>query len=97
MTKNKGLSVFGILNKCKTQVGKQMMRKWFLRPLQDQKMLNDRLKTVEYFLKPSSKDLQAALLNNLKKFKDLPRILTRIRAVSTSVTDWCNLFEVHFA
>ena len=54
-------------------------------------------KTVEYFLKPSSKDLQAALLNNLKKFKDLPRILTRIRAVSTSVTDWCNLFEVHFA
>lgn len=91
---SEGLSLFGIMNKCKTPVGKKLMREWFLRPLLDQEMIFERHQAVSYFLRPTNREFTQTVLRNLAKFKDLPRILGRIRSICASVSDWCSLFEV---
>nr|XP_034896776.1 DNA mismatch repair protein MSH5 isoform X5 [Populus alba] len=46
-----GFSVFGMMNKCVTPIGKLLLRNWFLRPLLDVENLNGRL---DAFDSPSS-------------------------------------------
>ncbi|XP_011012095.1 PREDICTED: DNA mismatch repair protein MSH5 isoform X4 [Populus euphratica] len=47
-----GFSVFGMMNKCMTPIGKRLLRNWFLRPLLDVENLNGRLNAK--FDSPSS-------------------------------------------
>jgi DNA mismatch repair protein MSH5 len=86
--------LFGIMNQCRTSIGKKILRKWFLRPLVHGNMIKERQDTIEFFLRAANNDLVAALTNNLRRIKDLQRILGRIRTSSSSVTDWCLLMEV---
>ena len=91
-----GLSLFGLLNKCKTPVGKKLLKQWFLRPIIDMDIITKRQNATSHFLLPDNLDMVNGLKKNLPKFKDVPRILSRIRAVTASVNDWCHLFEVSF-
>lgn len=43
-----GFSVFGMMNKCVTPIGKLLLRNWFLRPLLDVENLNGRLDAVSF-------------------------------------------------
>ncbi len=45
-----GFSVFGILNKCVSAMGKRLLRLWFARPIVNLAVLNDRLDAVEFFV-----------------------------------------------
>nr|XP_016481733.1 PREDICTED: DNA mismatch repair protein MSH5-like isoform X9 [Nicotiana tabacum] len=47
-----GFSVFGMMNKCVTPMGRRLLRSWFLRPILDLDNLNQRLDTK--FNSPSS-------------------------------------------
>ncbi|KAL6610436.1 hypothetical protein ACP70R_040405 [Stipagrostis hirtigluma subsp. patula] len=47
-----GFSVFGMLNKCVTPMGRRLLRAWFLRPIIDIDVINNRLNTK--FNSPSS-------------------------------------------
>ncbi|XP_011012096.1 PREDICTED: DNA mismatch repair protein MSH5 isoform X5 [Populus euphratica] len=42
-----GFSVFGMMNKCMTPIGKRLLRNWFLRPLLDVENLNGRLNAFD--------------------------------------------------
>nr|XP_024357011.1 DNA mismatch repair protein MSH5-like isoform X4 [Physcomitrium patens] len=83
-----GFSLFGLLNKCLTQPGRKLLRLWFLRPILDLSVLNDRLDTVSAFR--LSQDLVSALRNTLKGIKDIPRLIKKISSPSSVVTskDW---------
>ncbi|XP_073388426.1 DNA mismatch repair protein MSH5-like isoform X5 [Physcomitrium patens] len=91
-----GFSLFGLLNKCLTQPGRKLLRYanaafsrlWFLRPILDLSVLNDRLDTVSAFR--LSQDLVSALRNTLKGIKDIPRLIKKISSPSSVVTskDW---------
>lgn len=45
-----GFSVFGLLNKCVSAVGKRLLRLWFARPILNLGVLNDRLDAIEFFV-----------------------------------------------
>jgi len=47
-----GLSLFGIMNRTRSVPGKRLLRLWFLRPLYDAQLLNDRLDSIEFFMDP---------------------------------------------
>ncbi|KAF3657114.1 DNA mismatch repair protein MSH5 [Capsicum annuum] len=81
-------SVFGMMNKCVTPMGRRLLRNWFLRPILDLDNLNRRLDTISFFL--SAEEISASLRETLKSVKDIPRILKKFNcpsSISTSA-DW---------
>ncbi|XP_059292025.1 DNA mismatch repair protein MSH5 isoform X5 [Lycium ferocissimum] len=68
-----GFSVFGMMNKCVTPMGRRLLRSWFLRPILDLDNLNRRLDTISFFL--SAEEISLSLRETLKSVKDIPRIL----------------------
>lgn len=45
-----GFSVFGVLNKCVSAPGKRLLRLWFVRPIVNLSVLNDRLDAIDFFV-----------------------------------------------
>ncbi|KMS96256.1 hypothetical protein BVRB_000630 [Beta vulgaris subsp. vulgaris] len=83
-----GFSVFGMMNKCVTPMGRRLLRKWFLRPILDLDILNSRLDAISFFL--YSEELMASLRGTLKTIKDVPYILKKFNSPSSVCTasDW---------
>ncbi|TYH74917.1 hypothetical protein ES332_D05G437300v1 [Gossypium tomentosum] len=96
-----GFSVFGIMNKCVTPMGRRLLRNWFLRPILDLENLNNRLNVVSlyssiisrkikisFFL--SSEELMVSLCETLKSMKDVPHLLKKFNSPSSMCTssDW---------
>ncbi|KAL3576459.1 hypothetical protein D5086_021742 [Populus alba] len=83
-----GFSVFGMMNKCVTPIGKLLLRNWFLRPLLDVENLNGRLDAISFFL--CSEELMVSLRETLKSVKDIKRMLRKFDSPSSlsTVGDW---------
>ncbi|XP_021287396.1 DNA mismatch repair protein MSH5 [Herrania umbratica] len=97
-----GFSVFGMMNKCVTPMGRRLLRNWFLRPILDLENLNNRLNAISFFL--SSEELMVSLSETLKSVKDIPHILKKFNSPSSMCTssDWmaflksvCSLLHVN--
>ncbi|XP_059442632.1 DNA mismatch repair protein MSH5 isoform X1 [Corylus avellana] len=97
-----GFSVFGMMNKCVTPVGRRLLRSWFLRPILDLENLNRRLNAISFFV--CSEDLMASLRETLMSVKDIPHILKKFNSPSSLCTcgDWiaflksvCSLLHVN--
>ncbi|XP_022151299.1 DNA mismatch repair protein MSH5 [Momordica charantia] len=97
-----GFSVFGMMNKCVTPMGRRLLRNWFLRPLLDLENLNKRLNAISFFL--SSNELMHSLRETLKIVKDIPHILKKFNSPSSTYSsgDWtaflksvCSLLHVN--
>ncbi|XP_021802991.1 DNA mismatch repair protein MSH5-like, partial [Prunus avium] len=96
-----GFSVFGMMNKCVTPMGRRLLS-WFLRPILDLETLNCRLNAISFFL--SSEELINSLRGTLKSVKDIPHILKKFNSPSSICTsgDWtaflksvCSLLHVN--
>ncbi|XP_031284485.1 DNA mismatch repair protein MSH5-like [Pistacia vera] len=83
-----GFSVFGMMNKCVTPMGRRLLRNWFLRPIVDLENLNGRLNAISFFL--CSEELMASLYETLKSVKDIPHLLKKFNSPSSTCTasDW---------
>ncbi|KAG8492681.1 hypothetical protein CXB51_010344 [Gossypium anomalum] len=57
-----GFSVFGIMNKCVTPMGRRLLRNWFLRPILDLENLNNRLNVVSLYSSIISRNYNLNLL-----------------------------------
>ncbi|XP_017979531.1 PREDICTED: DNA mismatch repair protein MSH5 [Theobroma cacao] len=97
-----GFSVFGMMNKCVTPMGRRLLRNWFLRPILDLENLNNRLNAISFFL--SSEELMVSLRETLKSVKDIPHILKKFNSPNSMCTssDWmaflksvCSLLHVN--
>ncbi|XP_043688455.1 DNA mismatch repair protein MSH5 isoform X4 [Telopea speciosissima] len=97
-----GFSVFGMLNKCITPMGRRLLRNWFLRPILDLEILNNRLNTISFFV--SCEELITTLRETLKSVKDIAHILKKFNSPSSVYTagDWmtflksiCSLLHVN--
>ncbi|KAL6056932.1 MutS protein 5, variant 2 [Balamuthia mandrillaris] len=88
-----GLSLYALF-KTRTPLGRDLLRRWFLRPLLDQETIQRRQSHVEALLDPKISETFSELTNEcLKHVKDIPRILNRVRSASSSANDWFNLFQ----
>ncbi|XP_027939207.1 DNA mismatch repair protein MSH5 isoform X4 [Vigna unguiculata] len=88
-----GFSVFGMINKCVTPMGRRLLRNWFLRPILDLEVLNYRLNSISFFL--CSEELVASLRETLKSVKDIPHLLKKFDCPSSTCTssDWAALLK----
>ncbi|XP_064453473.1 mutS protein homolog 5 isoform X3 [Mirounga angustirostris] len=67
-----GLSLFGILNRCRCKWGEKLLRLWFTRPTQDLGELNARLDVIQFFLLPQNLDIAQMLHRLLGHIKNVP-------------------------
>jgi DNA mismatch repair ATPase MutS len=67
-----------------------------LNPSCDIHLLNERLNTVSYFLKPDQASTTGKCKEFLKKAKDISAIMHRFQVKQGSVNDWLNLYNVRF-
>ncbi|KAK7276856.1 hypothetical protein RIF29_18002 [Crotalaria pallida] len=74
-----GFSVFGMMNKCVTPMGRRLLRNWFLMPILDLEVLNYRLNSISFFV--CSEELVDSLRLTLKSVKDIPHLLKSICAL----------------
>ncbi|XP_042519360.1 DNA mismatch repair protein MSH5 isoform X3 [Macadamia integrifolia] len=97
-----GFSVFGMLNKCITPMGRRLLRNWFLRPILDLGILNSRLNNISFLV--SCEELITTLRETLKSVKDISHILKKFNSPSSVYTsgDWmtflksiCSLLHVN--
>ncbi|KAH9542022.1 hypothetical protein CY35_14G093100, partial [Sphagnum magellanicum] len=88
-----GFSVFGLLNKCVTLMGRKLLRLWFLRPILDLDILNDRLDTISVL--QCSQEFLKDLQESLKHIRDIPQLLKKISSPSSRTTtkDWLMFSE----
>eukprot|EP00261_Vitis_vinifera_P031776 XP_019073019.1 PREDICTED: DNA mismatch repair protein MSH5 isoform X5 [Vitis vinifera] len=88
-----GFSVFGMMNKCVTPMGRRLLRNWFLRPILDLENLNSRLNAISFFL--CSEELTVSLRETLKSVKDIPYILKKFNSPSSicTSTDWASFLK----
>ncbi|KAF1868745.1 hypothetical protein Lal_00036183 [Lupinus albus] len=88
-----GFSVFGMINKCVTPMGRRLLRNWFLMPILDLEVLNYRLNSISFFV--CSEELVSSLRETLKSVKDIPHLLKKFDSPSSLCTssDWTALLK----
>ncbi|XP_058864772.1 mutS protein homolog 5-like [Acipenser ruthenus] len=91
-----GMSLYGILNRCKSKFGSRLMRRWFLRPTRDLAVLNMRQEVIEFFTSPRNNQVLTTLQDCLKNIKGIPAMLRRMTLSNTKVSDWQALYKISY-
>lgn len=86
----------GILNNTKTTLGRSLMRTWLLRPSLSLSVINSRHEAVACFM--SSENVATAIVmhGHLNGIKNVPRILSVLKAGRAKLSDWQGLVKVWF-
>ncbi|XP_043543378.1 mutS protein homolog 5 [Chiloscyllium plagiosum] len=88
-----GLSLFGVMNRCRSQWGTKLMRLWFMRPTKNLDELNKRLDVIQFFMLARNTEMVHTLQDCLKHIKNIPLILKRMTLSYTKVNDWQGLYK----
>lgn len=70
--KKDGFSIFQLMNRTRSGVGKKLLRSWFIRPLQDLDAIKARQNSVELFMDPNYAPIAGdahKLLSKVQNFK----------------------------
>ncbi|XP_031708350.1 mutS protein homolog 5 isoform X2 [Anarrhichthys ocellatus] len=88
-----GLSLYGILNRCRCKFGSKLLRQWFLRPTQDLAVLHRRQEVMRFFTSPRNSDALSTLQSSLRNISNIPTLLRRMSLSHTKVSDWQSLYK----
>ncbi|XP_038567434.1 mutS protein homolog 5 isoform X6 [Micropterus salmoides] len=88
-----GLSLYGILNRCRCKFGSKLLRQWFMRPTQDLAVLHRRQEVIRFFTSPRNSDALSTLQASLRNITNIPTLLRRMSLSHTKVTDWQSLYK----
>ncbi|KAK5603033.1 hypothetical protein CRENBAI_014531 [Crenichthys baileyi] len=92
-----GLSLYGILNRCRSKFGSKLLRQWFLRPTQDLAVLHRRQEVIRFFTSPRNSDVLNTLQASLRNIRNIPGLLRRMTLSNTKVTDWQSLYKTVYS
>jgi DNA mismatch repair protein MutS len=71
-----GLTLLGTLDNTVSPMGARMLKRWLIMPLLDISRINERLDTVEFFIKEV--DLRTELIQRVKLCGDIERLVSKI-------------------
>ena len=87
-TSRSGENLFEIFNTCRSWTGKKEMRRMFLSPQTDRKLLNDRLDVVEYFINHLDSDIVKGVRKLLTQIQHVDSFLKSMASFKTKGTHW---------
>jgi DNA mismatch repair protein MutS len=71
-----GQSLLKVLDNTVSPMGARLLKRWLLMPLKDRKRIDERLDTVEFFIKDP--DLRSALAQHIHQCGDIERLVSKI-------------------
>lgn len=81
-----------LLDRCRTQIGTRVLRRWLKQPLQDPAEINKRLDIVQYF--KENKELREFMHNDfLRKIPDLDKLTSKFYKVYSKKKHNCALVD----
>lgn len=83
-----GFSLFTLLDRTKSKVGRQRLKEWMLKPLLDRNEILRRQDGVELFLRPEFQTSVGSLLNLLERIGPVDRILLRMLKCNAAPMDY---------
>ncbi|XP_047676987.1 mutS protein homolog 5 isoform X3 [Tachysurus fulvidraco] len=92
-----GLSLYGILNRCRCKFGSRLLRQWFHRPTRDPSVLRRRQEVIRFFTSPRNSDIMNTLQSFLRNVKNIPVLLRKMSLSHTRVADWQNLYKTVYS
>ncbi len=86
-----GFSLFARMNRARSVTGRRLLRQWFLRPINDTRILNDRLDHVEKLRDPRHAGAVKQIHALMSSVKDARRICAKIASLQATSSDWIGL------
>lgn len=87
------LSLFGLLDKTSSVLGKYMLYEWVSKPTRDKSILDYRHDAISFFLQDSVKDSIHELCSSLRHIKNFHRILAKVKECKATSNDWQNILK----
>ncbi|KAJ3259106.1 MutS protein msh5 [Boothiomyces macroporosus] len=87
-----GNSLFKILDKTRTCMGRKLLTSWFNFPLRDCNKIKERQDTVEFFCSPANASTLEVYKSLLSKLPNVPATWNKVKTKSR-VSDWKNLLN----
>ncbi|KAI8049134.1 DNA mismatch repair protein MutS [Gilbertella persicaria] len=82
------LSLFGLLNKTKSALGKHMLKDWVARPTQNRKVIEQRQRVIQFLMQSDMREQIVELGSHLKHIKNIHQLLSRVRESKATLNDW---------
>lgn len=76
LTEPAGISLYSVLNKCRTQMGRRVLKEWIIAPLQDPERIMERQRSIGALIK--EKALAAKLGALLGRVRDMAKSVSRM-------------------
>ncbi|CAL2040957.1 unnamed protein product [Caenorhabditis brenneri] len=84
----KNSSLFSLVDRCRSTVGKKCLRKWFRNPTTDREVLVSRQKCVHYFKQDWNAEVTAKVAAILGKVKGLNNVFQRFQSGTAKLIHW---------
>ncbi|KAF2077332.1 hypothetical protein CYY_001335 [Polysphondylium violaceum] len=88
-----GLSLFGIIDKTKTTMGKRLLKSWFIRPPRKLSIIEQRHRLISFFIHPDNISFKSELIEYLSNIKDLKVILNRLKLSNNPSNGFIGIFK----
>ncbi|KAG6450824.1 hypothetical protein O3G_MSEX006793 [Manduca sexta] len=85
-------SLFGLLDRCRTQQGKRLLAQWLRQPLRDINLINERLDVVELLMNNSQLRLQLHE-DHLRRIPDLQALARRLTRKKANLHDCYRIYQ----
>lgn len=84
----KDSSLFGLVDRCRSTVGKKCLRKWFRNPTTNREILISRQKCVHYFKQDWNAEVTVKVASLLGKVKALNNVFQRFESGTAKLLHW---------
>ncbi|KAM3965060.1 DNA mismatch repair protein spel1 [Aphomia sociella] len=85
-------SIYGLLDRCRTQHGKRLLAQWLRQPLRDINLINERLDVVELLMNSSQLRLQL-YDDHLRRIPDLQALARRLTRKKANLHDCYKIYQ----
>ncbi|KAA0701782.1 MutS protein -like protein 5 [Triplophysa tibetana] len=92
-----GMSLYGVLNCCRSRSGSLLLRQWFHRPTRDLNVLKRRQEVIRFFTSPRNFSELKTLQSCLRNIKSISTLLQRMSLSNTKVIDWQSLYKTVYS
>ncbi|XP_069054805.1 mutS protein homolog 5 isoform X2 [Lepisosteus oculatus] len=92
-----GLSLYGLLDRCRSPFGSRLLRRWLLHPTRSLGELMKRQEVVQFFCSPRNNEVLNTLQDCLKNIRRIPMLIRRMTLSQTNVHDWQCLYKTVYS